>query len=137
LKYHWLAQKDLWLLLHSHIDLSPFQHTERLAREINKLSSYYPKFACINCKNSARVRSLANSPVKAEVVVTEFCFCIPRIAIHKCLHSITTATPSGFNVSCIQSRISLVKRSCTCNLLAKASTTLGILLRPTMWPLGI
>ena len=34
-----------------------------------------------------------NSPSKAEVVVIEFCLPTPRIIIHKCLASITTATP--------------------------------------------
>ena len=54
----------------------------------------------IRCINSSRVRrSFMKAPVKAEVVVTEFCFCTPRICMHMCAASITTATPSGFKAS--------------------------------------
>ena len=49
--------------------------------------------------NSFLVLSLSKAPVKEEVVVKEFCFWIPRICIHMCCASITTATPSGLNAS--------------------------------------
>ena len=46
--------------------------------------------------NSARVFSVLNSPVNAEVVAIECCFWMPRMTMHMCCASITTATPSGF-----------------------------------------
>ena len=85
--------------------------------------------------NSARVLSVLNSPVNADVVAIECCFWIPRITMHMCCASITTATPSGFSVSAMQLRISTVRRSCTCSRRANASTTRGILERPPIWPL--
>jgi len=83
-------------------------------------------------KNSFRVGYFSNSPKKAEVVVTEFCFCTPRIIIHKCFASITTATPIGFSAFFIASKICVVNLSYTCNLLEKTSTTLAILLKPVI-----
>ena len=50
-------------------------------------------FTLIKFRNSVRVSAFLNSPTNADVVVTEFCFCTPRIIIHKCMASITTATP--------------------------------------------
>src|ERR1700710_2730374 len=104
---------------------------------LNQPFTDQPNLADIKFKNSVRVFSFKNSPVKADVVVTEFCFCTPRILIQRWRHSITTPTPHGLRVSCIQSRISLVRRSCTCRRRAYTSTTLGILLNPTTCPLGI
>src|SRR2546429_1021058 len=49
--------------------------------------------------NSLRVSFFSNSPQKAEVVVTEFCFCTPRIITQRWAASMTTATPSGLRVS--------------------------------------
>ena len=50
--------------------------------------------------NSSRVRiCVRKTPVNAEVVVIEFCFCTPRICMHMCPASITTATPSGLSAS--------------------------------------
>ena len=48
--------------------------------------------------NSSRVASFSNAPLKSEVVVTEFCFCTPRIIMHMCWASMTTATPRGLSV---------------------------------------
>ena len=64
--------------------------------------------------NSFRVRmSLRKVPVKAEVVVTEFCFWTPRTCMHIWAASMTTATPSGCSVYWMQSRIWTVRRSWT------------------------
>ena len=75
--------------------------------------------------NSSRVASFSNAPLKSEVVVTEFCFCTPRIIMHMCWASMTTATPRGLSVFCIQFFMSFVSLSCTWSLLEKASTTRG------------
>ena len=57
-------------------------------------------------KNSFLVLiSFMKAPVKAEVVVTEFCFWTPLICIHMWDASITTATPKGFKVFWMQSLI--------------------------------
>ena len=65
--------------------------------------------------NSARVReSSLNRPRMALVVVDEFCFSTPRIAMHRCTPSSTTATPTGLSNSCTASAIWVVRRSCTC-----------------------
>ncbi len=87
--------------------------------------------------NSSRVASFSNAPLKSEVVVTEFCFCTPRIIMHMCWASMTTATPRGLSVFCIQFFMSFVSLSCTWSLLEKASTTRAILLSPVMYPFGI
>ena len=91
--------------------------------------------------NSERVfSSFKKMPEKADVVVEECCFCTPLICMQRCCASITTATPFGFKTCLVeQSFISSVNRSCTCNLLAKTSTILGILLKPynvSVWYVG-
>ena len=40
--------------------------------------------ALISFTNSVLVSFFSNSPQNADVVVTEFCFCTPRIIMHKC-----------------------------------------------------
>ena len=55
------------------------------------------------------------APLKALVVVIELFFSTPRICMHMCLASTTTITPSGRSVSCMQSLICCVRRSCTCS----------------------
>ena len=87
--------------------------------------------------NSSRVASFSNAPLKSEVVVTEFCFCTPRIIIHMCCASITTATPRGKRVFWMQFFMSFINLSSTCSHLEKASTTRAILLSPVMYPFGI
>ena len=43
-----------------------------------------------------RVRALSrNAPIIALVTAREFCFWTPRIDMHRCDASTTTATPSG------------------------------------------
>ena len=50
--------------------------------------------------NSSRVRWLdRKTPVKADVVVADCCFSMPRICMHMWLASITTATPIGLRAS--------------------------------------
>ena len=68
----------------------------------------------MSLRNSSLVlRLLRKAPVKADVVVTEFCFCTPRICMHMCAASMTTATPRGFRVFWIQSLIWTVSLSWT------------------------
>lgn len=52
-------------------------------------------------------------PEKADVVVTALAFCTPLRVMQVWEASITTATPSGLSVSCMQSLICVVRRSCT------------------------
>ncbi len=50
----------------------------------------------INCRNSIRVlQELRKAPSITEVFITEFCFSTPRIIMHMCLASMTTATPAA------------------------------------------
>ena len=78
-----------------------------------------------------RVRALLrNAPSIALVTANEFCFSTPRIDMHRCVASITTATPSGAIFSLMVSAISLVSRSCTWSRRLNTSTIRGILLRP-------
>ncbi len=50
----------------------------------------------IRLRNSLRVAALArNSPSITEVIMLEFCFSTPRIIMHMCLASMTTATPAA------------------------------------------
>jgi hypothetical protein len=68
-------------------------------------------------KNSSLVFALfLIAPNIQLVVVIAPGFCTPRITIHKCELSITTATPCGFNTSLNARATCFVNRSCTCNL---------------------
>ncbi len=50
----------------------------------------------ISWRNSIRVlQELRKAPSITEVFITEFCFSTPRIIMHMCLASITTATPAA------------------------------------------
>src|SRR5574344_1553322 len=92
----------------------------------------------IRFRNSFLVRAeVRNAPENAEVVVTALDFCIPLICMQVCDASITTATPSGWSAFWMQSRISTVSLSWTWRRLAYVSTTLAILLRPVILPLGM
>ena len=73
----------------------------------------------------------------ALVTANEFCFCTPRIDMHRCVASMTTATPTGEIFSLIVSAIWLVRRSCTCSRRANTSTSRGILLNPITLVLGM
>ena len=54
----------------------------------------------ISVMNSWRVSTLVrNTPSIAEVVTQEFCFSTPRIRMHRCSASSTTATPKGLSSS--------------------------------------
>ena len=101
----------------------------------------FPGISCvylIRFRNSFLVLAeLRNIPEKADVVVMAFDFCTPRSDMQVCIASMTTATPRGFSASTIQSLIWTVSLSWTWSLLAYVSTTLAILLRPVILPLGI
>ena len=84
-------------------------------------------------RNSFRVSVSLNPPLNPEVVVVEFCFWTPRIIIYIWDVSITIATPFGFKVLLIQSKICSVSRSWTWSLREKTSTILGSLLKPTIF----
>ena len=78
-----------------------------------------------------RVRALSRKmPSIALVTAKEFCFCTPRIDMHRWVPSQTTATPRGSIFS--QDRLGdlLVMRSWICSRRANTSTSRGILLRP-------
>ena len=47
-----------------------------------KSANIYERSELINFKNSVRVSIFSKAPLNPEVVVTEFCFCTPRIIIH-------------------------------------------------------
>ena len=97
----------------------------------------HQRLCLIRFINSSRVLACWKKPVKSEVVVKEFCFSTPRICIHICCASITTITPNGSKVLWMQSLICIVIRSCIWRRRAKISTTLGILLKPVIYFLGI
>ena len=57
--------------------------------------------------------------------------CTPRVVMHWCAASITTATPRGCSTSWMVLAIWAVSFSWICRRLAKASTTRASLLMPT------
>ena len=58
---------------------------------------HYDLLRPINCRNSMRVLlDSRNAPSMTEVFMVEFCFSTPRIIMHMCLASITTATPAAW-----------------------------------------
>src|SRR4030095_10724780 len=62
--------------------------------------------------NSSRVLEFVwKAPRMALVTTVEFCFSMPRIRMHRCSASVTTATPSGASWRSIVSAISVVSRS--------------------------
>src|SRR6185312_1339747 len=92
----------------------------------------------IRRRNSSRVfGSSRNDPSTAEVTVVEFCFCTPRIIMHRCAASITTPTPRGLSTSVMACAMSTVRRSCTCSRREKMSTTRASLESPTIRPSGM
>ena len=59
-----------------------------------KSDAYWNGGYWIKLKNSARVEETSQkSPRMHDVFMTEFCFSTPRIIMHRCCASITTATP--------------------------------------------
>jgi hypothetical protein len=64
------------------------------------------------------------------VTANEFCFSTPRIDMHRCVPSQTTATPAGSIFCRMVSAIWLVIRSWICRRRANMSTIRGILLKP-------
>ena len=68
----------------------------------------------IRFRNSFLVRAeLRKTPENADVVVMAFAFCTPRMDMHVCIASMTTATPRGCRALSMQSLIWTVSRSCT------------------------
>ena len=83
--------------------------------------------------NSARVSAFSRkAPSMAEVTALEFCFSTPRISMHMCIASITTATPRGCSTSLSVCAIWVVSRSCTCSRRANISTSRGSFESPTI-----
>ena len=83
----------------------------------------------------ACARRSRKAPSIALVMANEFCFSTPRIAMHRCVASMTTRRrAAGSSRGCV-SAIWFVSRSCTCSRRAKMSTSRGILLRPITLPL--
>ena len=68
----------------------------------------------------------------AEVTALEFCFSTPRMSMHMCRASTTTATPRGWSTSSRVWAIWVVRRSCTCSRRANISTSRGSLESPTI-----
>ena len=88
-------------------------------------------------KGFGRVRgSLRHIPRMADVTMTVPDFLTPRQVIQVWTASMTTATPLAASFSIRISATCDVSRSCTCGLLAKASTTRASLLIPTTLPSG-
>ncbi len=83
--------------------------------------------------NSARVSAFSRkAPSIAEVTALEFCFSTPRISMHMCRASTTTATPRGWSTSSRVWAIWVVSRSCTWRRRAYISTSRGSLDSPTI-----
>src|SRR5690606_40221084 len=77
-----------------------------------------------------------NWPSITEVTIDEFCFSTPRIIMHMCWASITTATPQAPVTCWIASAISRVRFSWICRRRAYMSTIRATLDRPSTLPLG-
>ena len=92
--------------------ITRFDASAFAARIADSKSAPIASIALIRFKNSDRVlTSVRNVPSIELVVASEFCFSTPRIIMHKWEASMTTATPRGFKVSLIASRIWVVNRS--------------------------
>ena len=84
-------------------------------------------------RNSRRVDGLSrNAPSMRLVTITAPGLWTPRVVMHWCAASITTATPSGFRTSSITLAIWAVIFSWICNRRPKASTRRASLLMPTI-----
>ena len=77
-------------------------------------------------KNSCLVfASSLKTPRTEEVEVEDVVFCTPRIAMHMCFASITTATPRGRSTSQIACAICFPRRSCTWRLRTRGEERRG------------
>src|SRR3972149_7038718 len=71
-------------------------------------------FCRIRVMNSLRVSwRVRKAPSNVLVMIIEFCFSTPRIRMHRCSASMTTATPRGSSFSMMILAIWLVSRSWT------------------------
>ncbi|MCY1459729.1 hypothetical protein D9M71_772250 [compost metagenome] len=68
--------------------------------------------------------------------MVEFCFSTPRIIMHMCLASMTTATPAAPVTCSIASAISRLRFSWICRRRANMSTMRATFDRPSTLPLG-
>ena len=82
-------------------------------------SSFLSKFNGELATNARGLQQVAGRKrLNVDVVVTEFCFCTPRITMHMCCASITTATPLGSRTCWIVLAICAVSFSWICSRLA-------------------
>ena len=87
-------------------------------------------------RTSARdAAEVLNPPRTAEVVVVDPGLRMPRIAMHRCSHSMTTMTACAPSLSTSASAICDVNRSCTCGRLAYMSASRASFDRPVTCPL--
>ncbi|MNT83720.1 hypothetical protein D3C72_2236290 [compost metagenome] len=88
-------------------------------------------------RNSLRVAALSrNSPSITEVTIEEFCFSTPRIIMHMCCASMTTATPAAPVTLCTASATWRLRFSWICRRRAYISTMRATLDRPSTLPAG-
>src|SRR5690606_16326804 len=96
------------------------------------------RFQRIRLRNSLRVAALLrNWPSITEVTIEEFCFSTPRIIMHMCWASMTTATPAAPVTFSMASAICRVRFSWICRRRAYMSTMRATLDRPSTLPLGM
>ncbi len=78
-----------------------------------------------------------NAPSITEVNICEFCFSTPRIIMHMCWASITTATPEALVTWRTASAICRVRFSWICRRRANMSTIRATFDRPSTLPVGM
>jgi hypothetical protein len=79
---------------------------------------------------------LTDSPSIRDVTIDTPGWCTPRVVMHWCTASNTTATPLGLSTSLMTLATCAVSFSWICRRLPKASTTRASLLMPTTRPFG-
>lgn len=78
---------------------------------LRKISSHSYLFVKSDITSALVFASVLIAPLNAEVIVLAPAALAPRIVIHKCSASITTATPKGSKLSYKKSAISVVNLS--------------------------
>src|SRR5262245_41102556 len=80
--------------------------------QIENRGGNHLELECTRLRNSLRVFWFSlNAPNMELVTATECCFSTPRMIMHRCWASMTTATPRGRTFSLIVSAICMVSRS--------------------------